>query len=470
VADEVLYVKDASASTIYKWDTGTYRDDTTTDITPAVETPWIRPSQPGAFGRLWEVRLLGYSPSIHKLTVKIAYDDTPRWIDTLTFDSEALSAFDFSEHLGDMDVTTQDHAYLLRFRGSRTKCTSVRFRFEATVPDFSLFCGLRDGNSGKAYVGEYDGTTFTTHTLDATSGGPIMGLWGTSNTNVWAVGDGQAWYYNGTWTEIDAISDLTSEQLNGVHGASETEIFAVGENRTALKYDGTFWSAIDTATWPNEHLVVVRHIPNSDHIWIGTSAGKVMRSTDRGGTWAQVTTGITNSIHGIYATATDSIWLSTRNHYLGASANAGKVYFYDGSTFAEVASVSGGQEFDDVNGTRADDVWAAVSGVSQDDMWHYDGTSWAKQDMGVNSFWNFTVFGPSNVVYVLGSTWLTSDQMAKYDRSSWSEVTPGWSKDHISDGWAPSAGSNAGLSLVALSLSHGPMRGLKPLGSTRTQD
>ena len=52
--------------------------------------------------------------------------------------------------------------------------------------------------------------------------------------------DGNSW---------GAMDSGVSEDLSGVWGTSEDDVFAVGDNGTILNYDGDTWSSIDSGVW-----------------------------------------------------------------------------------------------------------------------------------------------------------------------------------------------------------------------------
>src|SRR5207249_6269191 len=68
----------------------------------------------------------------------------------------------------------------------------------------------------------------------------LYAIWGTSGTNVFAVGySGTILHYDGTgWTP--QISETTS-WLRGVWGAGGSDVFAVGFGGTILHYNGETW-------------------------------------------------------------------------------------------------------------------------------------------------------------------------------------------------------------------------------------
>ena len=83
-----------------------------------------------------------------------------------------------------------------------------------------------------------------TNVTPANSTKTLYGIWGTSPSNIYALGqDGAILHYDGTaWT---AETSGTTEKLNAIWGVTETNIYAVGENGTLLHKTaaGTTWGA-----------------------------------------------------------------------------------------------------------------------------------------------------------------------------------------------------------------------------------
>jgi hypothetical protein len=72
--------------------------------------------------------------------------------------------------------------------------------------------------------------------------GVLLGIWGASSSNVFAVGDGgRIVRYNGsTWTSMTAP---TTRTLARVSGTSATDVWALGDS-VMLHYDGTQWATV----------------------------------------------------------------------------------------------------------------------------------------------------------------------------------------------------------------------------------
>ncbi len=80
-------------------------------------------------------------------------------------------------------------------------------------------------------------------------------MWGTSSSNVYAVGNnGTVLHYDCTaWT---TPASATTHDLWAVWGSSPTDVYAVGivsagSIATILHYDGTAWSALTSDTGPS---------------------------------------------------------------------------------------------------------------------------------------------------------------------------------------------------------------------------
>jgi hypothetical protein len=88
--------------------------------------------------------------------------------------------------------------------------------------------------------------TWTRDTLRADDYGfiSISGIWGSSENNVWAIGDAatyvnKIWHFNGrTWTNY--LLDQYAEPIK-LHGVANNELWMVTTNSDIWKWDGTKW-------------------------------------------------------------------------------------------------------------------------------------------------------------------------------------------------------------------------------------
>jgi hypothetical protein len=126
----------------------------------------------------------------------------------------------------------------------------------------------------------------TTWTTDTGPTSAIRGVWGSSDSDIYAVGKGQTFHFNGTAWSADSTTATTDDDyavwgasatdlfvvgakgtikrgkqgswvdmtsgvssiLIGAGGSSATDVYAVGQYGTILHYDGTTWTSTITGT------------------------------------------------------------------------------------------------------------------------------------------------------------------------------------------------------------------------------
>ncbi|MBI3179554.1 MAG: hypothetical protein HYZ27_07815, partial [Deltaproteobacteria bacterium] len=74
------------------------------------------------------------------------------------------------------------------------------------------------------------------------SGYVLRSIWGSSASDVWAVGSsGLAYHFDGgAWARVDVGAGDAG--LNGVWGSSAADVFVVGEQGFATHFDGVGWT------------------------------------------------------------------------------------------------------------------------------------------------------------------------------------------------------------------------------------
>jgi len=93
-------------------------------------------------------------------------------------------------------------------------------------------------------IRRYNGKAWT-----AMTSGPkdMRGVWGSSASDIFAVGvHGTILHYNGKAWQM--MSSKTISTLHGVWGSGPTDVYAVGENGTILHYDGKAWGSMASGT------------------------------------------------------------------------------------------------------------------------------------------------------------------------------------------------------------------------------
>ena len=74
----------------------------------------------------------------------------------------------------------------------------------------------------------------------------LRGIWGSSPTDIWVVGDRYRLHFNGkAWTSAQMDQHGT---LQGIGGSSATDVHVVGTNGYTYSYDGKSWIPTPTVT------------------------------------------------------------------------------------------------------------------------------------------------------------------------------------------------------------------------------
>jgi len=144
------------------------------------------------------------------------------------------------------------------------------------------------------------------------------GIWGSSGNNVFAVGDGimpKFYHYDGSvWSPM---TSGTTGPLYGVWGSSGSDVFVVGSSGTILHYDGSVWSSMTSGT--TTQLNGIWGSSGSDVFVVGSS-GTILHYD--GSVWAPMTSGTTTLLNGIWGSSGTDVF---------AVGNNGTILHYDGT-------------------------------------------------------------------------------------------------------------------------------------------
>jgi hypothetical protein len=135
---------------------------------------------------------------------------------------------------------------------------------------------------GDEMILHYNGVTWS---FSSTSFADLRGVWGSSSSDVWAVGilptgdfmGGAILHYNGkSWS---TVSNVPSQALFGVWGSSASDVWAVGSGYTILHYDGTNWSSVSSGTtWPLPGIWG----SSSSNVWAVGCCGTIVHGSPAG--------------------------------------------------------------------------------------------------------------------------------------------------------------------------------------------
>jgi hypothetical protein len=196
----------------------------------------------------------------------------------------------------------------------------------------------------------------------------LSGVWGSSATDVFAVGDnGTILHYDGRdWTPMESGS---THQHLGIWGSSGLEVFAVSPymGSPVLHYDGVGWFPVPTGTewgyWD------IWGSSGSDVFAVGTWGNTLHYD---GFTWTPVSTPLGEYLHGIWGSSGVDVF---------AVGSNGRILYYDGVSWDIMVSGTSASLLD-VWGGSSTDVFAVGSNGT---ILHYDGSNWSPMDSGTGA-------------------------------------------------------------------------------------
>lgn len=240
--------------------------------------------------------------------------------------------------------------------------------------------------------------------------GYFWGLWGSSETDVWAIG-GHTSHFDGTaWREVDA------HRGTRIWGSGPSDIWTVGSagfccaapapTDPIFHFDGSAWKA---TLVPGAELDAIWGSSPSD-VW-ASGVGKLFHYD--GTTWLDTGFGPGYRLSGLWGSGPRDIWL-----FGGAaltSGAGGRYSHYDGTSWSGVTVAPALARNDAMWGSGPRDVWSVGDGVM-----HWDGTSWTLDPAlnGLPRFYGVWGTGPRDVFAVR-----ENGVVLHFDGVSWSSLS-----------------------------------------------
>ena len=124
-------------------------------------------------------------------------------------------------------------------------------------------------------------------------GNGLSALWGTSATDIWAVGEcGTVLKWNGTTWATQPGG--TSVWLTSVWGAESNNVWAVGDGGTILKWNGAAWTSLPSGTTNGLNAVWGT---DANNIWAVGDGGTLLKWN--GTAWTSLPSGTANELYGV---------------------------------------------------------------------------------------------------------------------------------------------------------------------------
>lgn len=168
----------------------------------------------------------------------------------------------------------------------------------------------------------------------------LFGIWGTSDTDIWAVGgdvlgnlDGVILHYDGVaWTTSTLVPPPSAghKQAFKVWGAAADDVWVVGTVALLMHWDGAAWETLPEPVYPTSTLTTV-HGSTADWVVAVGGPGNARAATYDGATWLDVTPQpaaggpIVPNMNGVYAPENGSAVICGDN---------GSIWWLDGTAWS----------------------------------------------------------------------------------------------------------------------------------------
>ncbi len=306
--------------------------------------------------------------------------------------------------------------------------TNVLAGVSATSAANAWAAGYYDNNTTGArdtLILHWNGTAWKR--AAAPSPGPLWnylyGVSATSSSNAWAVGyyvnkagtaeDTLALHWNGTaWKHVSSPNpSSSSNHLYGVWATSASNAWAVGQYRNnttgetdtlVLHWNGTAWKQAaspspspgtqDANTLNGVAGTSARNIWAAGFYYTSTNTTKTLILHSGGGAWAKASSPSparrTNTLYGVAATSASSAWTAGRYTNNTTGVDDTLILHWNGTTWARVNSPNAGSLGNVLSGVTAistSNAWAAGDSCtnvactfSHTLILHWNGTGWSQ--------------------------------------------------------------------------------------------
>jgi hypothetical protein len=250
-------------------------------------------------------------------------------------------------------------------------------------------------SGGDGFLARFDGVRW--EALPTGVDGWVGALWGTAGDNVYATSEDRILRFDGhEWSTVYR----SAGQLRDVWGSSATDVFAVGENGTIIHGDGNEWSLMSSGVdWP---LTTVEGSgPNHVFAW-GLHGGAQTVLRWDGSAWRQVPVQTGVAVVSLAVDPSGGAWACDTQGWVYGGASGTLYSFYQ--LRAPATALAGPGHLELLGVDVAGDVFHWAAGGSPE---------WRGFSSPVRSLWSAPwgfVYGvglDGQIVYRDGSSWLT---------------------------------------------------------------
>jgi Viral BACON domain/6-bladed beta-propeller len=254
--------------------------------------------------------------------------------------------------------------------------------------------------------------------LAQTDGISLNSIWGSSSTNIFAVGDsGTILHFDGfAWNE-ELLA--TSLNLNSVWGLSRDNVYAVGESGLLLHYDGDNWSDASSTFTGELQDIWCNGVVNCATVGQHTTILALADGNDLWTDWGdEESRAVFASLQGVWGFSESDIYVV---------GDFGTLLHFGGENWTSI-DIATDENLYGIWGSAADNVYVAGQNGT---ILHYNGTSWTSMESGTTVTLTGIWGNAANDVYAVGE----DGTILLYTGSLWNRLGTGITED-LNDAWA----------------------------------
>jgi len=221
---------------------------------------------------------------------------------------------------------------------------------------------------------------------------PLGGVWGSSSSNVYAVGhmDSSVLPHKMTllrnsgagWKHVQ--TGVPAMNLSGIHGIGPNNIVITAEGARILKYNGKTWTMEKTSasSWLTDAWVYGAPM---NFFVVGYNGSLLQHHASK---WTSHNAGTSAGLSSIWGTSLQNVY-----------ATGGSIYRYDGQSWKTETSSLKLKGYS-IHGNSPTNIYAStVNGI----VYHYDGKQWTKEYTGTTQTLYSVWVSPSGTVFAVGN-------------------------------------------------------------------
>ena len=260
------------------------------------------------------------------------------------------------------------------------------------VYDLTGIWASADGTAVHAVPGPYRLTSngWERAPTSGTVSQSLNGIWGSSPTDVWAVGSyGAVAHFDGqTWSTVTtSLPSMETSTLYAISGTGPADVWAVGRNGMVGHYDGNSWTFAPRASLSDLYAV---HAASPDDVWAVGKSGARQHYTIAGG-WKLEPQYTSLELRGVFSAGANDVWVA---------GDSGYVLHWDGSAWSSTRiSTNGPPKFMAMSGRAANDIWVAGQWGT---LLHWSGTTWSDDSSLTSNHLNALWVGSAGDAWLAG--------------------------------------------------------------------